>query len=180
MSWSSDLAEKPAIFSESDSDWDPVFQYPLHKVQQWHQRGCVLACVTMFTGQSPQDIMEMCVDQDITTGATHDAAAIVLAAHGFWMQTEPGLRMWNGMAGICSVPSLNMRGAMHSIVWDRRHCRKDDHYQRRTFFYDPNEGRTDREAYSTNDPPLSWAQVEVVRDCRRISEGTTRLATWNY
>ncbi len=134
-------------------------------VQQTSRNTCVHACLSMVTGLPIEGLVGRFGDK----GLSFDEEAVVLTELGILPVPKAGLASdlfpEQGVY-LVTVPSLNFPGLNHRVVW------MSDPGSGNFILLDPNEGRTDFEAYPRhcihqNDGPLKgYSEVTLLRVMR--------------
>lgn len=119
-------------------------------VTQEDDDGCVHACIAMVTGQSYKDVRA--VDR-------HELSMFrvisILSYFGYIgePQTYPVLPLTSATVALVTVPSLNIPGGNHQVVWVADDLK----------VFDPNEMRAGRKWYTTQ-TMKSWSEVIIVKE----------------
>lgn len=132
---------------------------PIHKQQQLTKSSCVPACIAMITGVDQQLIIdEMAKHNDSCAGMHAECRQWVRM--GYLPHAVPmnDLVYGRGKVMLATVPSLNIPGGNHRVIFDWQD-------ESGIVVYDPNDGYPGREVY-TWQRVRTWSELMTVECCR--------------
>ncbi|MCK5601938.1 hypothetical protein KAR91_08720 [Candidatus Pacearchaeota archaeon] len=115
-------------------------------VNQHDDKSCGAACMAMLTGEPYKDILNDASDYFLMSECLKKLRdcgfdAFVVIGTGYFAEDTI----------LMAVPSLNVSGGMHWVVFDKG------------IVYDPQKGREGRQSYASKLSPLGVGELVVVR-----------------